>query len=92
MTITGMHTIKAYKKIIICYFPGTGNSKNVACWFSQVANENGIGCQINNIAKIDTHSVKQIMQPFFNLYALVNFIVGSALTIAFLCIWYRLIH
>lgn len=59
METAGIQTKKAYKKIIIYYFTGTGNSKNVATWISQVANENGIECQINNIAQIDRRSVEQ---------------------------------
>lgn len=59
MDISDIHTIKPYRKIIIYYFSGTGNSKNVALWFSHVANENGIECQINNIARIDRRSVER---------------------------------
>lgn len=42
-----------YRKCIIYYFTGTGNSKNVALWFSRVASENGTDCEIINIAQID---------------------------------------
>jgi Pyruvate/2-oxoacid:ferredoxin oxidoreductase delta subunit len=49
---------KAYKKVIIYYFSGTGNSKNAALWFSQVADENNIERQIINIAQIDRHSIE----------------------------------
>lgn len=48
---------KAYQKVIIYYFSGTGNSKNVAVWLSQVAEENSIESQVNNIAQIDRRSV-----------------------------------
>lgn len=50
-----VHTIakKAYQKVIIYYFTGTGNSKNVALWLSEVAEEKGIESQIINIALID---------------------------------------
>ncbi len=54
-----INTIKTYKKIIIYYFSGTGNAKNVALWFSQVAIENGTECQIINIAQIDRRSIAQ---------------------------------
>lgn len=59
MEISKTFNRKAYSKIIVYYFSGTGNSKNVAVWVSQVAKENGIECQINNIAQIDRHSVEQ---------------------------------
>lgn len=59
MKIADTYAGSAYKKIIIYYFTGTGNSKNVAAWFSQVAAENGIECQINNIAQNDRHSIEQ---------------------------------
>jgi ferredoxin len=43
----------ASQKLVIYYFSGTGNSKNVANWLSQVANEKSIDCQLINIAQID---------------------------------------
>jgi len=45
--------LSPYKKLIIYYFSGTGNSKNVAVWLSRVAEENDIKCEIINIASID---------------------------------------
>ncbi len=48
----------AYQKIIIYYFSGTGNSRNVAVWLANVAQENNIGSQIINIAQIDRLSVE----------------------------------
>lgn len=59
MEVAEINSIKAYKKIIIYYFSGTGNAKNVALWFSQVASENGIESQIHNIAQIDRRSIDQ---------------------------------
>jgi flavodoxin len=50
MDIVNTIAEKAYKKIIIYYFSGTGNSRNVAVWLSQVAEENNIESQIINIA------------------------------------------
>jgi ferredoxin len=47
-----------YQKIIIYYFSGTGNSKNVAVWFSHVAQEKGIECQLINIAQVDRLSIE----------------------------------
>jgi Pyruvate/2-oxoacid:ferredoxin oxidoreductase delta subunit/flavodoxin len=57
MDIVNTIAEKAYKKIIIYYFSGTGNSRNVAVWLSQVAEENNIESQIINIAKIDRLSI-----------------------------------
>jgi ferredoxin len=48
---------KAYKKIIIYYFSGTGNSRNVANWMASVSQEYQIECQLVNIAKIDRKAV-----------------------------------
>lgn len=42
-----------YKKLIIYYFSGTGNSKNVASWISDVASKHDIPTVIYNIAVID---------------------------------------
>lgn len=49
----------AYQKLIIYYFSGTGNSKNVAVWLSSVAKENNMECQLINIAQIDRLSILQ---------------------------------
>ncbi|MEI7828240.1 MAG: EFR1 family ferrodoxin [Prolixibacteraceae bacterium] len=43
---------KAYKKVVIYYFSGTGNARNVALWLNQVAKEKFIGSQIINIAQV----------------------------------------
>jgi ferredoxin len=48
---------KAYKRVIIYYFSGTGNSKNVAVWLSKVAEEKKIESHIINIAHIDRLSI-----------------------------------
>jgi len=57
MDIANTLAVKAYQKIIIYYFSGTGNSKNVAVWLSQVAEKNDIESQIINIAQIDRLSI-----------------------------------
>ena len=57
MDIANTLAEKAYQKVIIYYFSGTGNSKNVAIWLSQVAEENNIECQIINISQIDRLSI-----------------------------------
>jgi len=48
-----------YKNIIIYYFSGTGNSKNVALWLSKVATENNIDCKLFNIAQIDRLNIEK---------------------------------
>ena len=48
---------KTYTKVIIYYFSGTGNSRNVGEWLASVAKENNIESQIINIANIDRLSV-----------------------------------
>jgi ferredoxin len=57
MDITKTIAEKAYQKVIIYYFSGTGNSKNVAIWLSQVAEENKIESQIINISQINRISI-----------------------------------
>lgn len=48
-----------YGKLIVYYFSGTGNSKNVAMWLSDVAKEQNIECQLINIGQIDRLSIGQ---------------------------------
>jgi Pyruvate/2-oxoacid:ferredoxin oxidoreductase delta subunit/flavodoxin len=57
MDITKTLAEKAYQKVIIYYFSGTGNSGNVALWLSQVAEEKGIESRIINIAQTDRRSI-----------------------------------
>ena len=45
--------MQEYKKLVIYYFSGTGNSENVALWLSKIALEKGIETKLINIAKID---------------------------------------
>ena len=45
MNIADTLADKAYKKIIIYYFSGTGNSRNVAKWMASVAQEYKVECQ-----------------------------------------------
>lgn len=46
-----------YKKFIIYYFSGTGNSQNVAKWMSVAANGLNIGCELVNIGTIDRANI-----------------------------------
>jgi len=57
MDIANVLAEKAYQKVIIYYFSGTGNSRNVAVWLSQVAEDKGIESRIINIAQIDRLSI-----------------------------------
>lgn len=47
---------KAYRKVVIYCFSGTGNSRNVALWMSKVADENGIESRIIDISKVEKQS------------------------------------
>ncbi len=42
-----------YKKLVVYYFSGTGNSENVAHWLAEIAREKGMEASLNNIAKTD---------------------------------------
>lgn len=44
---------KAYRKVVVYCFSGTGNSGKVAGWLAQVAADNDIGCKVINIARTD---------------------------------------
>jgi len=57
MVIPDKSENKAYKKVIIYYFSGSGNARNVGQWFAQTAKENWVESQIINIAKIQRHSI-----------------------------------
>jgi Pyruvate/2-oxoacid:ferredoxin oxidoreductase delta subunit len=59
MDISASLTAMAYRKVVIYYFSGTGNSCKVAEWFSLVATENGIGSEIISIAKTG----KKLVEP-----------------------------
>lgn len=45
--------MNAFQKLIIYYFAGTGNSKNVALWLSKAATEKNIDTQLINIGDVD---------------------------------------
>lgn len=47
-----------YQKLVIYYFSGTGNSRNVALWLSNVAKENNIESRIVNIGQIDRLTIE----------------------------------
>ncbi len=50
----------ATQELLLFYFSGTGNSKNVAQWMSAVASKYNIESSINNISDIDINSIKPI--------------------------------
>jgi Pyruvate/2-oxoacid:ferredoxin oxidoreductase delta subunit len=47
-----------FQKLIIYYFSGTGNSKNVALWLSKVAIEYDIECTLINIVQINRRDIE----------------------------------
>jgi len=53
MNIENTISQKAFQKVVIYFFSGTGNSGKVAGWLAQVAAENNIESKIINIAHID---------------------------------------
>jgi len=48
----------AYQKLIIYYFSGTGNSRNVALWLSNVAKGDNIESRLINIGQIDRLTIE----------------------------------
>lgn len=52
--------MKGYKKLVIYFFSGTGNAKQVTKWISEVAVEKQITTEIIDISKIDR---KHILPP-----------------------------
>lgn len=51
-------TLKSYNRILVYYFSGTGNSKNVALWISEFVQNRGIECIIMNITNIDRINIE----------------------------------
>jgi Pyruvate/2-oxoacid:ferredoxin oxidoreductase delta subunit len=47
-----------YRKMVIYFFSGTGNSRNVASWISGVAEEKGLRCSLVDIARTDRREVE----------------------------------
>lgn len=54
-----------YRKIVIFYFSGTGNAKQVALWFSEFAIINNINCQIFDISKTDIDKIEALSSDTF---------------------------
>jgi ferredoxin len=50
--------VASYRKLIVYYFSGTGNSRNVASWLSKIADERGIEGRVLNIAQINRLSIE----------------------------------
>jgi ferredoxin len=59
---------RIYEKVILYYFSGTGNARNVANWIAEIAMQKGISVEITDISKIDR---KHVEQPVKN--ALIGF-------------------
>jgi len=47
-----------YKKLMVYYFSGTGNSENVSKWLAEVAIEKGMEVMLTNIGKTDRLHIK----------------------------------
>ncbi len=47
-----------YRSLVIYYFSGTGNSRNVASWISGVAMEKGIRCSLVDIARTERRALE----------------------------------
>ena len=54
--------MKNIKEIIIFYFSGTGNAKQIATWFADYVIKKDVKCTLHNIADIDINSL-QITDP-----------------------------
>ena len=48
------------KKIIIFYFSGTGNSKNVTKWIKELSDVNNVSCEIYDISQTNTENFPKI--------------------------------
>lgn len=47
-------------KIIVYYFSGTGNSKNVTKWIKELSSNNNINCTILDISKIEKEDITNV--------------------------------
>jgi ferredoxin len=50
--------LAAFQKIVVYYFSGTGNAKNVSLWLAKVAEEMKIECSLINIAAINRLNIE----------------------------------
>ncbi|NJK84654.1 MAG: 4Fe-4S binding protein [Bacteroidales bacterium] len=48
-----------HNKLLVYYFSGTGNSRNVAIWLSDIAREKGMEIRVLNLAEIDRINVEK---------------------------------
>ncbi len=55
-----MDSMDQIKSILLFYFSGTGNARQVARWFSEFAVSKGLECMLKNIEKTDIHE----LEPF----------------------------
>ena len=49
-----------YKRVVICYFSGTGNAKRIALWLAEFAAKQEIDCQSFNIARLERSSIEDL--------------------------------
>lgn len=52
--------MNSIKKLVIFYFSGTGNAKQIAYWFSEFAIKREIDCKTVNIAKTDIKTIESL--------------------------------
>ncbi len=52
--------MNTYSELVIFYFSGTGNSKQVAGWFSEFAAKRNIASRIYDISKIEKGTLEPI--------------------------------
>jgi flavodoxin len=52
--------MNAYSELVIFYFSGTGNAKQVAGWFSEFAEKRNIASGIYDISKIEMGALEPI--------------------------------
>lgn len=57
--------MRTYKRVIIYYFSGTGNAKNVAGWIDQIAKKNSIESQIIDISKLKNRQEIKVQENAF---------------------------
>ncbi|MDY0015781.1 MAG: EFR1 family ferrodoxin [Bacteroidales bacterium] len=50
--------MKPYSRLIVYYFSGTGNSKNVATWLSEVAIERNMNFELYNISEFNNQPIR----------------------------------
>jgi Pyruvate/2-oxoacid:ferredoxin oxidoreductase delta subunit len=66
--------MQTIKEVIIFYFSGTGNAKQIASWFAEFARKKGCECTLVNMQTIDTKSIASY--PSDTLFVIISPIHG----------------